>query len=76
MACIEFEHNINETECIIYADEFTEDPSVGIGLGPEALWAQTPDGQEVEIPEHMISELVQIANELLLTRESDDLEWE
>jgi hypothetical protein len=49
MAQIEFDDTIDGKPVCVFADRFEEDLSVGIHLGPEEVWAETPDGQAIEL---------------------------
>lgn len=37
----------------LHYSKFQEDPSVGLGLGPEEWWAEDEDGNPVELPEEV-----------------------
>ena len=76
-AAIEFEHEINGIPCIVKADNFNEDPSVGIWFGPDDLWAERLDtGEEVELSNIIYFQLTQIAIAKQLQWEADqELNW-
>lgn len=69
---IEFEYMINDIPCMIKADVFTEDPSVGIPLGPEELWAESlVDGVEIPISEQLEDRLLKWVTEAQLEHEAE-----
>ncbi len=45
----EIETVIRGTCVTVYGDNYTEDPSVGLGFGPEEVWAELPDGSQFEL---------------------------
>lgn len=46
---IEFTKTIRGTEVTVFADHFDGDPSTGMEIGPEEVWARTLDGSEFEL---------------------------
>jgi hypothetical protein len=46
---IEFFRTIRGVEVQVFAASFDGDPSVGINLGPEEVWAETLDGELEEL---------------------------
>ena len=41
---------------ILFADNFDGDPSVGIGIGPENVWATTLDGKPFELTDDEVEQ--------------------
>lgn len=54
---VSFEKTIRGVEVTIHADHFDSDPSVGIGLGPDELWAETADGTEFALTDEEVDQL-------------------
>lgn len=68
---IELTRTIRGTQIVFHADDFHEDPSVGIPLGPQQTWAETLDGQEFELTEDEDLKLSIEATDAFLSRVSD-----
>ena len=54
---VEFEKTIRGVEVTVHADNFDSDPSVGIGLGPDELWAETDAGAEFALTDEEVDQL-------------------
>lgn len=66
---VEFERTIRDRPVTIYADCFSQDPTVGIGLGPDELWAETEDGKSFELTDDEYSELCRAATEIFIDQQ-------
>lgn len=40
---------VRDTEVQVFAEDFDGDPSVGVGYGPELVYAKTLDGEDFEL---------------------------
>ena len=40
---------VRDTEVQVFAEDFFEDPSVGVGYGPEQVYAKTLEGEDFEL---------------------------
>lgn len=45
----EIETVIRGTCVTVYGDNYTEDPSVGLGFGPEEVWAEDAEGNQFQL---------------------------
>lgn len=54
---VSFEKTIRGVEVTVHADNFDSDPSVGIGLSPDELWAETTDGTEFALTDEEVDQL-------------------
>lgn len=73
MGPIKFDYKVNGRMVTVCADNFTEDPSVGLYLGPEELWIEDPEtGKEEPIPEALEYELSRIATDIYLDSAEED----
>ena len=68
MAEVEFLDVVRGVGITVFADNFTSDESVGIGYGPDELWAETDDGTEMELTddeyERLVDEAVKLRQKL------------
>jgi len=65
---VEIETEIRNTKITFYADNFTEDPSVGLFYGPDECWATTESGEQFELTEDEESELSEQATDIMRGR--------
>lgn len=68
---VEFEREIRGRTVTIFADCFSQDPTVGIGLGPDELWAEI-DGKPFELTDEEYSQMCELATEVFIDWQSDD----
>lgn len=52
-----FIKTIRGVDVEVHADKFDGDPSVGIGIGPEEVWAETLDGEPFELTDEEVEQL-------------------
>lgn len=66
---VELEREVRGVKVVVHANNFTEDPSVGIRLGPDEVYAKTEDGKDFELTEE---------EEIRFSTEATDsfLDWE
>jgi hypothetical protein len=76
MATVEFDRTVRGVEVTIFADRFTEDPSVGMFLGPEEISAETHDGKPFDLTSEEEEKLGSEATEIFLARDQDAEEAE
>lgn len=63
---INFLDVIRDIDVEVFADNFTEDTSVGIPFGFDNIWAKTLDGKDFELTEKEQESLSIIATDLIL----------
>jgi hypothetical protein len=51
---MEFFKTIRGVEVVVHAEQFDGDPSVGIGYGPEVVYATTHDGTPFELTDEEV----------------------
>jgi hypothetical protein len=68
---IEFERTVRGIEVTIIAQEFEEDHSVGLNLGPNILYATTEDGKDFELTELELEKYGREATEIFIGRLED-----
>jgi len=66
---IELTKTVRGTEVTVFAEDFDGDPSVGIGIGPESVWAETLDGTPFELTDEEVEKFGIEATECYLDDE-------
>ena len=66
---LSFFRTIRGQELEVFADQFDGDESVGIGYGPEEVWAKTPEGEPFELTDLEIESLGIEATEIWYDQE-------
>jgi hypothetical protein len=69
---VELEKVIRGVAVTVYANNFEEDRSVGLNLGPDEMYAKTEDGAEFELTDDEQSALAEEATEEYLSCCQDD----
>jgi hypothetical protein len=63
---VEFNQTIRGVEVQVFANSFYGDPSVGIGYGPEEVWAEKLDGEPFELTDEEADVLGMVATDIYL----------
>lgn len=56
---MEYKKTIRGHDVTVHAELFTEDPSVGVPLGPDEIWAVDEYGHDFELEEHELDEIAE-----------------
>ena len=68
-----FFETIRGVEVEVFATRFEGDPSVGLTIGPEEVWAKTLEGDDFYLYDEEVEQLAIKATEIYL--EDDPLNW-
>ena len=68
-----FFETIRGVEIEVFAERFEGDPSIGLEIGPEEVWAKTLDGKDFYLRDEEVEQLATKATEIYL--EDDPLNW-